>query len=411
MRGYAVGVPAESPFTPGLPAPAEVFVGRESELQRLMQKVHSARSGRFQVAFVEGDRGIGKSSLASFIRLYAERKADMAGAHVLLGGAHGLKDMVRRVFSAILKDSQEKNWFDRIKDMVGKNVRQVGLFGIDVTFEAQDTDLEALLRDFPAALRNITAKLKEGTSPKHGLVLILDDINGLASSQEFADWFKSFVDTVGVNQLPLNVLVMVVGLEERRRSLLELQPSLDRIFDLFSLVPWTQSETEKFFTSNLKSVDVGVAPDACDFLARYAAGYPAFAHEIGDAVFRQVNATGIVTMNEAVPSVISAMEVIGRKMIAPRIIDAIRSEKYLDILEVLVGADRLGVLAFSKREIRNQLPADQGQVFDNFITRMKNLGVIFAEGNGMYRFQSLLMFLYLHLRLADKRQERRQRLS
>jgi hypothetical protein len=404
-------VPAESPFTPGLPAPAEVFVGREHELNRLLNKIESAKSGKFQVAFIEGDRGIGKSSLASFVRLYAERRLDMAGAHVLLGGSHGLHDMVRRVFSAILKDSQEKNWFDRIKAIVGKNVRQVGLFGIDVTFDATADDLDALIRDFASALRNIARKLQEGPSPKHGLVLILDDINGLASSGEFADWFKSFVDTVGVSQQPLNVLVIVVGLEERRRSLIELQPSLDRVFDLFTMKPWDPPDAEKFFKETFESVAIETEPDALRFLVSYAAGYPAFAHEIGDATFRVLAGGSVVTREIALAGVVAAVEIIGRKMIAPRVIDAIRSEKYLDILEALVGEDRIGKLAFNTREVKEKLPEEQRRIFHNFITRMKSLGVILPEGNGSYRFASLLLFLYLHLNVAAHRQNRRRRLS
>ena len=55
-----------SPFTPGRPVPAQQFVGRATEVERLRRAAAAAvATGRVQVAFLEGERGIGKSS-ASF---------------------------------------------------------------------------------------------------------------------------------------------------------------------------------------------------------------------------------------------------------------------------------------------------------------------------------------------------------
>lgn len=87
-----------SPFTPGLPVPVEFFVGRLAEVNRLTEKVASAGVGRLQVAFLSGERGIGKSSLASFVRVIAERDHGALGLHTFLGGVATLEEMARRVF-------------------------------------------------------------------------------------------------------------------------------------------------------------------------------------------------------------------------------------------------------------------------------------------------------------------------
>ena len=47
-----------SPFTPGSPVPVELFVGRERQIRELIRYAGQVSSG---------DRGIGKSSLASFL--------------------------------------------------------------------------------------------------------------------------------------------------------------------------------------------------------------------------------------------------------------------------------------------------------------------------------------------------------
>lgn len=68
-----------------------------------------------------------------------------------------------------------------------------------------------------------------------GLALILDDINGLASMQPFADWLKSLIDEIALDAEPTALCLIIVGLEERRQSLIELQPSLARAFKLFQI--------------------------------------------------------------------------------------------------------------------------------------------------------------------------------
>lgn len=43
--------------------------------------------GKPQAIFLTGEYGIGKSSLAGFMRYYAEKTNNIFGIHILLGGA------------------------------------------------------------------------------------------------------------------------------------------------------------------------------------------------------------------------------------------------------------------------------------------------------------------------------------
>lgn len=180
--------PESSPFRPGQPVPIEFFVGRRPEIERLRGMVNASAQGRFKIGFVSGERGIGKSSLVAFVRHLVESDHDVAGCHVFLGGVQDLREMLRRTFDRILKESIDKSWHQQLINLFGDRVSKVGLFGVTLELNLAERDLSAMERDFVPSVRPLLESIKEH---KKSLFLILDDINGLANSESFANWLKS----------------------------------------------------------------------------------------------------------------------------------------------------------------------------------------------------------------------------
>ena len=185
----------DSPFSPGKPVSQDLFVGRAAEINRMMTRVAVAERGRLQVSFLSGERGIGKSSLASFIRAMTEREHAMIALHVFLGSVSSLDQLCKAVFDRFLKESIQTPWYKKLADLFGRHVKKVDLFGLGVEFAASQEELAQLVRDFEPALRNLLDRLKDD---KKGLVLILDDIDRLVHNPEFAHWLKSLVDGMSV---------------------------------------------------------------------------------------------------------------------------------------------------------------------------------------------------------------------
>lgn len=380
-----------SPFTPGLPVPVEFFVGRSSEVERLKKKVASAESGRLEVGFLIGERGIGKSSLASFVRFLAERERRMIELHTFLGGVSSLEEMVRRIFDRLLKESVGTSWHGKVKSFFGNHIREVDLFGISVEFGAPAQDLRRMVHDFAPALRNLADRVK---GEKKGVFLILDDINGLASSQAFSNWLKSLVDEIATSQKPLPLCLLLVGLEERRQELLRSQPSLARVFDLVEIRPWSKEETRIFYQNAFSRVGMTVEASALDLLTRFAGGLPVFAHEIGDATFN-LDTDNRIDEDDALKAIFSAADIIGRKHLEPQVFNAIRSARYRSILRKLSRVPF--EVRFQRGEVRKRLSEDEVRVLDNFIRRPNELGVVTRDvegGPGAYRFTNLLHHIY-----------------
>lgn len=381
--------PETSPFSPGQPVPFEFFVGRIREVERLRSMVKAGTQGKFRIGFVSGERGIGKSSLASFVRHLSEHESQVAGCHVFLGGVEDLNEMLRRTFDRLLKESMGKPWHEQIRNFFGNHVRQVGLFGVTLELNLQDSDWSTLAHDFVPTVSRLLNEIKD---KKRALFLILDDINGLAGSEVFANWLKSTVDEISTSRRKIPLCILVVGLEERRQELVSRQPSLARVFELIDIAPWSDDEATHFYRSSFDSVGAKVADADMRQLVRFTGGLPVLAHEIGDAVWRTAR-TLEIDSREVREGILTAAEVIGRKLLEPQVFSAIRSERYRSILRKMSDEFRT---SFRRSELVERLTGEEKKVMDNFLQRMKRLGALETdpETTGGYQFPNLLHALY-----------------
>ena len=388
--------PELSPFKPGQPVPVEFFVGRTQEIQQLQSMVNANLRGQFKIGFVSGERGIGKSSLVSVVRHGSDRFFNTASCHIHLGGVKELNEMVRKILDRILNESIDKSWHQQAMGFFGDRVRKVGLFGFSLELNLEDRDLSTLSRNFVPSMRNLLEKLK---GQKDALLLILDDINGLATSTDFANWLKSMVDEISTSEQEMPLCILVVGLEERRQELISGQPSLDRVFELINISPWSPKETEEFYRNTFQSMDASIDQKELNRLVLFTGGLPVLAHEIGDAVWRTAQSLNINTQ-EVSQGISIAANIIGQKLLEPQIFSAIQSEKYHSILrKIAAGKPKIN---FTRAELVKQLPPEEVKSLDNFLGRMTDLGAIgrVADIKGGYQFPNSLYALYFYLQFA-----------
>jgi hypothetical protein len=382
----------KSPFTPGSPVPYELFVGRTDQIQELIRLVDQTSLGKQENVFLSGDRGIGKSSLASFLRHFVATRKNVLGIHVFIGKAATLEEMVCLVFEQILKETQGQSWFENISQLFGKYIKQIGLFGISVSFNPPMQDLRELARNFPEALNNLLGKIGDH---KAGLFIALDDVNGLVEKTEFANWYKSFVDEIATHYPKFPVFIILIGLPEKRDILAKLQPSILRILRVINIEKLSDKEVENFFKNAFDSIKIKVEPDAMNLMVQYSSGLPILMHEIGDAIF-WADKDGIITEKDAFLGITVAAEKVGEKYLDPKVYRAIRSPKYRSILrkfgEIEIPRN------FLKRDVEAKLKESDKRVFHNFLRRMRDLGIIETDlerGTGAYKFVNEIYPIYI----------------
>lgn len=385
--------PESNPFKPGQPAPVEFFVGRRAEIERVRGMVRASARGRVGVGFVSGERGIGKSSLAWFARHLVEQDDGAVGCHVFLGGVQDLGQMLRRTFERLLNESTDKPWSRKLREFFGDRVRRVGLFGVTLELQLEERDLAAVKHGFASSVRRLLAEVADH---KRSLFLILDDINGLAGSDEFAHWLKSTVDEMAVSDEPTRLCILVVGLEARRQELVRRQPSLARVLDPIDIAPWSDAEVRDFYLGAFRAGNAEIDDASVRMLTLYTGGLPVLAHELGDAVWRTARGPGIES-DDVVNGIVDAAAVIGRKLLEPGIFKAMTSARYRSIFRKMI--DEAEEMRFHKAQLRDCLTEAERGALDNFLRRMKQLGAVEADPDvrGGYRFPNRLHALYYRM--------------
>jgi len=387
----------ESPFTPGRPVPVEYFVARHKEIERLERAIIQTASGRNENIFITGERGIGKSSLAWYAHHLAEKES-LLGAYCYMGPIKSLEDVAGTVFQRLL-ESCDKSIFEKLKEAFRKYIKSVNLGPLGLEFTDNKSELRNLVNGFIPALRHVYGGAKE--NGKKGLLIILDDLNGITNLPEFSMFLKSTVDSIATSGGPLPLLLILVGIPDRREDILKHQSSVARIFDIIDLLLMNESESREFFGKTFAEESITVSNDALSLMVQLSGGYPMLMHEVGDAVFWQ-DTDNNIDIRDAQQGIMEAARTVGKKYIDPQISKVLRSKTYSSILWRIGKKLPLGT-SFKRQELLKEVPEAEQKNLDNFLNRIKKLGIIDdAEVRGEYRFVNPLYHLYVWYEAENK---------
>lgn len=388
-----------SPFYPGQPVPPEYFTGRREEIERIIRTIRQVESGKQQAVFLTGEYGIGKSSLASFMRFYAEQNHGLLGIHTLLGAAETIEDVATRTIETVIKEKiYEPTFSEDIRNFFSKYIGKQELFGFNINLEGLKADAPAISTGYLPFLRELVKRFQN--KGVKGILLILDEINGISRNPKFAHFIKTLVDENAISREPLPLLLMLCGVEERRSDLISSHQPIERIFDVVEIKPMDGPEMKNFFDRAFASQGLTVEEEAMTQLCHFSAGYPKIMHVVGDATF-WANRDMVIDDEDALDGVFAAAEDVGRKFVDQQVLKALKSRDYHSILNKLAKMPISD--SFMKTAFEAKLSDSEKKKFNNFLQRMKKLKVLRSgELKGEYIFNSRLVRLYILLNSAKK---------
>lgn len=384
----------KSPFYPGQPVPVEFFTGRMNEINRIARAIGQVEQGKQQVIFLTGEYGIGKSSLAGFIKQYAETNHNLLGIHVILGDAENPDDVATKTVESILKDRLYRTTpIEKIGNVLSKYIGQQEVLGFKINLDVLKADGPSLSHGFLPFLSELLKRVSnEGVK---GIMLILDEINGITKNSRFAHFIKTLVDENALSRTPLPLLLMLCGIEERRREMIQCHQPVERIFDIVQIDKMSNKEMETFFNTTFNSVRMSVEKEAMQALYHYSDGFPKIMQIIGDAIF-WIDKDNIVDENDTIDGINIAVREVGVKFVDAQVLKTLRSKDYQSILKKLSKIDF--DLSFHVSTVEEKLTENEKGKLYNFLQKMKDLNVLRSGSiKGEYVFNSRLVRLYMML--------------
>jgi hypothetical protein len=399
----------KSPFYPDQPVPIELFVGRENELDRITERgMGQVKQGKSVSFFVRGDYGIGKSSLARYLAWKAETEHGLFPVYAQLAGCKSLNDVAVAILQAVIDAEiyNPKRWKEHLGKFLGDFLGEVEIMGFGYNFEKLRQQAPNIVshQGLLHFLRAIYTRVKRSES--YGIFLILDEINGMASQVDFAQFLKGLWDTNAVQskdaQVPL--LLMLCGVEHRRRALVEAHEPVNRIFDVVDIGHLSMEEREVFFRRAFDSVFMTYELEAIKHMAMWSSGFPKIMHLIGDAIYWAHTGENPITTIEASNGIQGACEIIGRKYFEPNVLHALQSKDYVAILKKLadIVKDSWSTV-FTRADLKTKLSQKEQLKMDNFLNRMKNIHAITPTGiKGEYAIINNMIFMYIVMKFSSK---------
>ncbi|PYU97262.1 MAG: hypothetical protein DMG10_31280, partial [Acidobacteria bacterium] len=341
--------------------------------------------------------------IAGFVQWIAEKHQALHGIYAPLGGARELSDVAVTVLEATLRSGAfDPKRSEKVRNWLAKYIGRQELFGFTLNAEALRKDAPSLATPFGMLgfLTETVERLKDDGIK--GIFLVLDEINGITENPQFANFIKGLVDTNAMSSKPLPLLLMLCGVEERRRQMIQKHQPVDRIFDVIEIESMDVKEMEAFFQRAFDSVSMPVEPSAMSILTQYSAGFPKIMHLVGDAAF-WIDRDGIIKQADALTAVFLAAEEVGKKYVDQQVYRALRSPDYKSIL-AKIGKMDPDTMSFKKADVASGLTESEKKKFNNFLQKMKSLNVLRSgDVPGEYIFNVRMVRLYIWLQSLEEK--------
>ncbi|MCB9858202.1 MAG: ATP-binding protein [Phycisphaerales bacterium] len=244
-------------FSPGAPINRyELFAGRVESIRKVVNAVTSR--GRHVIMY--GQRGVGKTSLASIFKDIFHEMEGLRIFKINCAETDGFHDVWRNAFREI----------PVIVEGGLDDLKQLGKSSIEYRLDQLFHD-EAIT---PSDIRRIVQTICQDDFE---VVLIFDEFDRLAEEERalFADTIKDLSDN------SVNTTVVLVGVARDVIELLQEHESIKRCVVQVSLEPMDWNELKSILTKAMAQLYLTMDDAAIDLIVFLSQGYPFYTHLLG----------------------------------------------------------------------------------------------------------------------------------
>ena len=395
-----------NPFRPNSPIGPGMFVGRFDEIVALEQSLVQTRAGQPQHFMVTGERGIGKTSLLSYLKFVAKgeiqvgtEKHNFLVVDVDIEKGTSAASFARRLERALrhelgkdekVRDFFKKSW-DFVKRFEAGSVRYNGKESITETEDLVD-ELTYSLVDTANRVCSGCLEGSDFSANFDGIIILIDEADSASEDLEFGALLKMLTERIQKRGCE-KIMFGLAGLENLREILRESHPSVLRVFDEIKLKRLRDADVERVIDRCIEDANdnnefkTKVEDDAKAYLVRLSEGYPHFIQQFGFSAFAVDNdgEIDIADVKEGAFGRRGALEIIGDKYYRDSFYGKIQKESYRQVLRIMAEKWDSWV---EKCEIKAKFKG-KDSTLNNAIRALRDRKIILSQegSRGVYRLQ------------------------
>lgn len=275
-----------------------MFVGRLDEIVAIERNLFQAKNGNPQHFLVQGERGIGKSSLLFYIEIEAAGKVtgsegeepfNFLTVSIDLGGCQTQLDIIRKLGRGIRSAVDEREAIKKSAKAFWDWLTNWEVLGVKFNKSAEEIDAEEIAEEL---VKNLAVLCRSTESDIDGVLILIDESDRPPVEAHLGQFLKMLTERLARKDCN-HVLIGIAGLPTILSKLRESHESSPRLFHTMLLEPLTRDERKRVVEiglaeANLKNDPrVEITTEALDTLADLSEGYPHFVQQFAYSAFEQ----------------------------------------------------------------------------------------------------------------------------
>lgn len=275
-----------NPFQPNNIASAELFAGRRDVLKKIETCLFQAKNGNPQHFLVQGERGIGKSSLLNIVDMIstgrlkpvASDKLNFLTIFVDIGAASRPVDLVRSIGRSLKSTLAEKQSFREQTSKVLDFLTQWEVLGVRYHKIAEEIDHEDARDQLVIYVADAIQQLRRRID---GVLILIDEADTTCDAVRLGEFCKLFTERLTRRECR-NVVLGLAGLPTLMGGLKASHESSPRIFEIIKLDVLSPDERHDLLNRGMElaaernGVRATLQPAAASLICELSEGYPHF---------------------------------------------------------------------------------------------------------------------------------------
>ncbi len=397
-----------NPFRPGSVVTPGMFAGRGEEIDSIEQALLQTRHGNPQHFIIEGERGIGKSSLCLWVDSIARGNSTYDGTNRLsfisvnveLHESMAYDDIVDTLIIELRREVSSRATLIESCKKAWEFLSRFQAAGIKYDRPQPKPTDNRRLDELTDVIVNV---INESAGAVEGIALLIDEADRPPASSNLGQLCKLLTERLARRGCE-NVCIGLAGLPALLGKLKDSHESSLRIFNIMHLAPLEPHERDWVIEKGIEDankknqVQTTIEADAKRAISNLSEGYPHFLQEFAHCSFAK-DSDNNISVDDVFDGMFSehgALNQLGRKYFTDVFIDQIASEDYRRVL--------IAMSAHMDKWVGRQKIIEQSGVkertVDNALAALKDRNIILsnARSRGEYRLPTRSFAVWIRVK-------------